>query len=122
MHTKLIFDAHLDMAWNALDYNRNLELPVEKIREFERQFEGAYPGANTVSWHALRQGRVGVTISTLLPRLFRKPGALSHYQSRESAYAACYGQLRYYRAMVAKGVIREIPDRQTLKAHVREWE
>jgi len=28
----LIFDAHLDMAWNALEWNRNLELPVHKIR------------------------------------------------------------------------------------------
>src|SRR5437016_11320924 len=23
----LIFDAHLDLAWNALDWNRNLQLP-----------------------------------------------------------------------------------------------
>lgn len=118
----LIFDAHLDMAWNALEWNRNLELPVHKIREFEKQFAGTYPGANTVSWDALRQGGVGITISTLLPRLSRKDKALSHYQSREAAYAACMGQLYYYRALVAKGVLREIPDRKTLTAHVREWE
>src|SRR5260370_78852 len=40
----LIFDAHLDMAWNALEWNRNLELPVHKIREFEKQFSGVDPG------------------------------------------------------------------------------
>jgi membrane dipeptidase len=118
----LIFDAHLDMAWNALEWNRNLEWPVHKIREFERQFSGVNPGPNTVSWHALREGRVGITISTLLPRLHRKDKALSHYQSREAAYASCYGQLYYYRSLVAKGVLREIPDRKTLSAHVREWE
>jgi membrane dipeptidase len=118
----LIFDSHLDMAWNALEYNRNLELPVAKIREFEKQFAGAYPGPNTVSWDALRQGRVGITVSTLLPRLHRKPAGLSHYQSREAACASCYGQLHYYRALVAKGVLREIPDRKTLARHVREWE
>jgi membrane dipeptidase len=118
----LIFDAHLDMAWNALEWNRNLELPVHKIREFEKQFSGANPGPNTVSWDALRQGRVGITISTLLPRLHRKEKALTHYQSREAAYASCCGQLYYYRAMAAKGVLREIPDRKTLSAHVREWE
>src|SRR5260221_11103793 len=118
----LLSDAHLDMAWNALEWNRNLELPVHKIREFEKQFSGTYPGANTVSWDALRQGRVGITISTLLPRLSRKDKALSHYQSREAAYAACMGQLYYYRALVAKGALREIPDRKTLTAHVREWE
>lgn len=118
----LIFDAHLDMAWNALEWNRNLELPVAKIREFERGLDGAYPGPNTVSWHALREGRIGITISTLLPRLNRKPAVLSHYQSREAAYAACQGQLEYYRALAARGVLREIPDGLTLEAHVREWE
>ncbi|HEY3967921.1 MAG TPA: membrane dipeptidase [Planctomycetaceae bacterium] len=118
----LIFDAHLDMAWNALEWNRNLEWPVHKIREFEKQFTGINPGPNTVSWHALREGRVGITISTLLPRLHRKDKALSHYQSREAAYASAYGQLYYYKALVAKGVLREIPDAKTLSAHVREWE
>ena len=119
----LIFDAHLDMAWNALEFNRNLELPVAKIREFETQFtgNGMYPGANTVSWHALREGKVGITISTLLPRLNRK-GVLSHYQSREAAYGACHAQLKYYRALSARGVLREIPDALTLEAHVRQWE
>ena len=118
----LIFDAHLDMAWNALEWNRNLELPVAKIRQFEKQFAGINPGLNTVSWHDLRAGRVGITISTLLPRLHRKDKALTHYQSREAAYAASYAQLYYYRAMTAKGVLREIPDSKTLAAHVREWE
>src|SRR5690606_16457546 len=61
-------------------------------------------------------------VSTLLPRLHRKDKVLSHYQSREAAYGACYGQLWYYKAMVAKGVLREIPDRKTLSAHVAEWE
>src|ERR1700733_11631514 len=32
----LIFDAHLDLAWNALDWNRDLLLPVEVIRSRER--------------------------------------------------------------------------------------
>ena len=118
----LIFDAHLDMAWNALEWNRNLEWPVHKIREFEKQFSGINPGPNTVSWQALREGCVGITISTLLPRLHRKDKALSHYQSREAAYASCYGQIFYYRALATKGVLREIPDRKTLSAHVREWE
>ena len=118
----LIFDAHLDMAWNALEWNRNLELPVAKIREFEKQFKDIVPGPPTVSWDALRKGRVGITVSTLLPRLHRRDKVLSHYQSREAAYGACYGQLYYYKSLVAKGVLREIPDAETLEAHVREWE
>ena len=118
----LIFDAHLDMAWNACEWNRDLELPVSEIRKFERQFKNIIPGEATVSWHALRKGGVGVTISTLLPRLNRKDAPLSHYQSREAAYGVAMGQLAYYRAMVEKGVLREISDSGTLQAHVAEWE
>lgn len=117
----LLFDAHLDMAWNALEWNRNLELPVAKIREFERQFQGMNPGPATVSWDALRKGRVGMTVSTLLPRLHRKDKALTHYQSREAAYGAAYAQLYYYRALAGKGVLREISDRQALTEHVTSW-
>ncbi len=118
----LIFDAHLDMAWNAIEWNRNLELPVSKLREFESQFKDINPGPCTVSWEELRRGGVGITISTLLPRLSRKDKALTHYQSREAAYGCAMGQLAYYKAMAAKGVLREIPDRITLAGHVREWE
>jgi membrane dipeptidase len=118
----LIFDAHLDMAWNALDWNRDLMLPVDKMREFERQFSDIRPGEATVSWHALQEGRVGITISTLLPRLHRKDKQLSFFQSREAAYGACHGQLAYYRAMIERGVLREIPDKKTLDKHVAQWE
>lgn len=120
--TKLIFDAHLDMAWNAIEWNRDLMLPISEMRKFESQFENIVPGDPTVSWHELRRGRVGMTISTLLPRLHRKDGALTHYQSREAAYGCCMGQLAYYRAMVQRGVLREIPDAAALNEHVAAWE
>ena len=32
----LIFDAHLDLAMNALEWNRDLTRPVEEIRARER--------------------------------------------------------------------------------------
>jgi len=118
----LLFDAHLDMAWNALDYNRNLTLPVSEIRQFEKRFTDIIPGENTVSWTELRRGRVGTIIATLLPRLHRQDKPLTFFQSREAAYAASCGQLAYYRAMIERGEIREIADRETLDKHVGEWE
>src|SRR5262245_35303678 len=33
----LIFDAHLDLAWNALDWNRDLRLSVADIRKREKE-------------------------------------------------------------------------------------
>ena len=118
----LIFDAHLDMAWNALEWNRDLMLPVGKIREFESHFTDIRPGDSTVSWHALREGRVGISICTVLPRLHRKDKELSHFQSREAAYGVCHGQLAYYRAMIERGVLRDIPNKETLDKHVAQWE
>lgn len=117
----LVFDAHLDMAWNAVEWNRNLELTVAELRQFEKHFSGIIPGDCTVTWPELKRGGVGVIIATLLPRLHRKDKELTFPQSREAAYAIAYGQLAYYRAMVRKGVIREVPDKAALDAHVAEW-
>ena len=119
---RLIFDAHLDMAWNALEWNRDLLKSVAELREFENQFEGITPGDCTVSWEELRQGRIGMTISTLLPRLHRKDAVLTHFQSRDAAYGAAHGQLAYYRSMVERGVLREITDSASLREHVTAWE
>ncbi|MEZ6066233.1 MAG: hypothetical protein R3B90_11130 [Planctomycetaceae bacterium] len=116
-----IFDAHLDLAWNALEWNRNLELPVREIRRFEQHFDGEYPGPPTVSFPELRRAGIGIVIATLLPRLHRRASPLTFYQSREAAHAAALGQLAYYRAMCRKGVLRELSTGPDLRAHADLW-
>lgn len=118
----LIFDAHLDMAWNALEWNRDLMSPVREIRRFERHFSDIIPGDCTVSWVELKRGGVGLIIATLLPRLHRKDKPLTFPQSREAAYGLAHGQLAYYHAMTARGVIRPIENRTALEEHVRQWQ
>jgi len=117
----LIFDAHLDLAWNAVEWNRNLELPVQEIRAFEKQFEGIVPGDCTVSFPELLRGNVGVVIATLLPRLHRKDAAMTFYQSREAAFGSAHAQLAYYQALIHKGVLRALSDAATLADHVQNW-
>ncbi|HVW00942.1 MAG TPA: membrane dipeptidase, partial [Planctomycetaceae bacterium] len=112
---------HLDMAWNALEWNRDLLLPVSKIRDFEQQYEEISAGPATVSWDALRQARVGIVVCTLLARLNRRHKDLSVYQSHESAYAACHGQLAYYRALDERGVLKEIADKSSLEQVLVDW-
>src|SRR5712691_8499694 len=103
----IIFDAHLDLAWNALDWNRDLRLPVAEIRKREegQTFKGR--GCNTVSFPELRRGKVGVFIATLLARLLRVGAmpAIQRFTTMESAYATAYGQLAYYRALEQQGVL-----------------
>jgi membrane dipeptidase len=120
----IIFDAHLDLAWNAIDWNRDLRLPVEQIRRAEQGMQGKGRGCNTVSFPELRRGKVAVFIATLLPRLLRPNlmPAIQRYSSMPAAYAAAYGQLAYYRALEQEGLLRWIKDAATLDAHVKAWQ
>ncbi len=120
----IVFDAHLDLAWNAIDYNRNLLSPVAEIRKIEDGMTGNGRGCNTVSFPELRRGKVAIFIATLLARLLRpnQIPAIQRYSSMPAAYAAAYGQLAYYRALEQQGVLRWIKDKKTLEAHVRSWE
>jgi len=122
----LIFDAHLDLAWNAIDWNRDLLLPVAEIRRREREagLTEKARGCNTVSFPELRRGKVATFIATLLARQVR-PGlvpAFQRYDCMEAAYAAAQGQLAYYRALEKRGTLRWIKDRRDLEAHVGAWE
>src|SRR5262249_14414595 len=120
----LIFDAHLDLAWNAIDWNRDLRLPVADIRRAEQGMDGKGRGGNTGSFPELRRGKVAVFIATLLARLLRPNlmPAIQRYASMEAAYAAAYGQLAYYRALEQEGLLRWIKDWPTLETHVRAWQ
>jgi membrane dipeptidase len=121
----LIFDAHLDLAWNALDWNRDLRLPVSEIRKRERDLgiPGKGRGENTVSFPELRRGGVGLFIATLLARQAQTnvPAVLQRYQHMEAAYAATHGQMTYYRLLEQQGVLRWIKDAPSLDAHLRAW-
>src|SRR5207244_4644233 len=122
----LIFDAHLDLAWNALDWNRDLRLPAADIRRRERE-QGMTEkgrGVNTVSFAELRRGGVGIFIATLLARLLRANlmPAIQRYENMTAAYACAHGQMAYYRALEAEGYLRWITDWPSLRDHVRGWQ
>lgn len=121
----IIFDAHLDLAWNAIEWNRDLLQPVAEIRRYEREqgMTEKARGCNTVSFPELRRGKVALFIATLLARWLRPSGQLAYqrYRSMEAAYAAAYGQLAYYRALEAQGILTWIKDRRGLDAHVHAW-
>jgi membrane dipeptidase len=122
----LIFDAHLDLAWNALDWNRDLRLAVRDIRRRERELglEGKGRGQNTVSFPELRRGGVGLFIATLLARLTRPNliPAIQRYESMQAAYAAAHAQMAYYRILEEEGTLRWIRTARDLRAHIEAWQ
>src|SRR5205085_4216112 len=110
--------------WNAIDWNRDLRLPVADLRRAEQGVVGKGRGCNTVSFPELRRGKVALFIATLLARLLRPNlmPTIQRYSSMPAAYAAAYGQLAYYRALEQEGLLRWIKDWPTLDAHVRAWQ
>ena len=121
----IVFDAHLDLAWNAIDWNRDLTQSVGEIRARESASKDLVfkaMGRNTVSFPALRQAKAAVVIATVLPRLFRANlmPAIQRYSTMEAAYGASMGQLGYYRGMVEAGQLRWIKDWPSLEAQVND--
>src|SRR5579859_5276081 len=99
----LIIDAHLDLAWNALQWNRDLTCSVTTIRTQENLTPGKGRGLGTVALPELRQGRVALCIATLLARSTGRPQAHIDFATPLQAYAVAHGQLAYYRALEQAG-------------------
>ena len=64
----LIIDAHLDLAWNALQWNRNIQHSVYTIRTGESNLSGPGRGQGTVALPEMSKGRVALCFATLLAR------------------------------------------------------
>ena len=57
--TRLIIDTHLDLAWNAVSYNRDLTLAVEAIRRREQGMtDEPGRGKATISLMELRRASI----------------------------------------------------------------
>ncbi len=119
----LIFDAHLDIALNALVYNRDLTIPAHATRKqelAERLTEKGY-AASTVAFPEMRAGGVGLCLATVLARVKPQQGSRLDYRTHASAYAHAQGELAYYRELERLGIIRMIRDWPALERHAAEW-
>ncbi len=117
----LIVDAHLDLAWNALQWNRDLRQSVYTIRTQEVAVPGPGRGQGTVSLPELRRGRVALCFGTTLARSTGRPVDHVDYLSPAQACAAAQGHLAYYRALERQGHGRLLTDLGLLNRHLGEW-
>ena len=118
----LIIDAHLDLAWNALQWNRDLQQSVYNIRIQEQQLTEPGRGQNTVALPELRKGRVALCFATVLARSTGQPSPNVDYSSPLQAYAVVQGQLKYYSALQEAGEIRLIRNLSDLDEHISAWQ
>lgn len=120
----LIFDAHLDLAMNALEWNRDLTRPVAQLRAVEQGLtDKPDRGNGTVSLPEMRRGRVGLCVATLIARIEHNAySPVFGWRSPAQAWAQINGQAAWYRAMEEAGEMKQIRDLSGLQNHVGLWE
>ena len=125
----VLFDAHLDLAWNALSFNRDLTLEIPALRQAEAHLtDEPGRGGCTVTLPELRQAQVAICVATLLARSGPEPPNKPPFRrtdldfsSPSIAYATAQGQLAYYRLLEAQGHLRMLRTAQDLDDHWVQW-
>ena len=116
----LIVDAHLDLSMNALEWNRDLTLPVAAINAREAGLtDKPDRGLATVSMPELRRGNVGLVVATQIARYVAPDNPLPGWHSPAQAWAQTQGQLAWYQAMEAAGEMVQIHNLPTLEQHLQ---
>jgi membrane dipeptidase len=119
----VILDAHLDLAMNALEWNRDLSRPIEEIRAREQgQTDKPDRGQGTVSFVEMRSGGIGLCVATQIARYVGPGNPLPGWHSQEQAWAMTQAQLAWYRSMEDRGELVQIRDRAGLEHHLGTWD
>ncbi|UIR57375.1 dipeptidase [Sphingobacterium sp. SRCM116780] len=117
-----IFDAHLDLSMNAMEWNRDLRLSITDLNDREMGMQDRPDrGKATVSFGELRKGNIGLVVATQIARYIAQGSALPGWNSPEQAWAQTQGQLAWYKAMEQDGQMRMIKTKTDLEQHLSLW-
>lgn len=120
---KFIFDAHLDLSMNALEWNRDLTQSVKAINQAElKMTDKPDRGKATVSLKAMRKGNIGLCMATQIARYVKPENPLPGWNSPAQAWAQTQGQMAWYFAMETAGEMVQITDAKALQDHLDCWE
>jgi membrane dipeptidase len=119
----LVFDAHLDISMNAVEWNRDLTQPLDEIRDREAlKLDYLDRGKGVLSLDEMRKGEIGLCIATQIGRYVAPGNDLPGWHSPEIAWAHTQAQLAWYRMMEEAGQMVQITNRDELNSHVELWE
>ena len=130
---KWLIDGHLDLAWNALGWNRDITLELDDLNRLEAKLaDHPARGRATTTLPEMRRGGVAVCQATLLSRAktvsrwdeFAQgpPRSNLDWYTQEIASAVARGQLSYYELLERRGLLRRIRTRADLDDHWERWE
>jgi len=115
-------DAHLDLSMNAMEWNRDLRLPVGDIRKREAGLADKPDRAKgTVAFPELRRGNTGLVVATQIARYVAPGNSLPGWHSPQQAWAQTQAQLAWYKEMEAAGEMVMIKNKAALDAHLSLW-
>lgn len=118
----LIFDAHLDLSMNAMEWNRDIRLPLVEIRRRELGMTDKPDRTrNTVSLPEMRRARIGLCVATQISRYSGRFSKLPGWSSPEQAWAQTQGQLAWYRTMEECGELMQLRTGSEVEAHAARW-
>jgi len=117
-----IFDAHLDLAMNAMEWNRDLRQPIKDINEREKGLADKPDRGNaTVCLPELRKGNIGLVVATQIARYVEPGSSLPGWHSPGQAWAETQAQLAWYKAMEEQGEMVQVKDLRSLNIHLDIW-
>ena len=118
-----IFDAHLDLSMNALEWNRDLTQPLAVIRQREKGLtDKPDRGKGTVAFEEMRRGNIGLCVGTQIARYVKSGSVLPGWSSPAQAWAQTQGQLAWYKAMEDMGQLIQIRTARELEQHLNLWQ
>jgi len=121
-NVSLIFDAHLDLSMNAMEWNRDIRLPLVEIRRRELGLNDLPDRTrNVVCFPEMRRGRIGVCVATQIARYSGRFSKLPGWSSPEQAWAHTQGQLAWYRTMEEAGEMVQLRTWPEVEAHAALW-
>ena len=117
-----IIDAHLDLAMNAMEWNRDLRQSVLDIRKREEGLKDKPDrGKGTVGLPELRKGNIGLVAATQIARYIEPGNGLPGWNSPGQAWAQTQAQLAWYKTMEKEGEMIMIKDADGLEKHISSW-
>jgi membrane dipeptidase len=121
MTDPFLIDAHLDLALNALEWNRDLTRPIAEIRAAESALnDKAGRGHGTVCLPEIRRAGIGLAVVTQIAKVKHADNfsPLNTWQSPAQAWAMTQAQFAWYREMEEIGEIKLISNKPDLERHI----
>lgn len=117
-----IFDCHLDLAMNAIEWNRDLKKTVKQIRSREEGMTDKLDRAKgVVALPELRRGNIGLVVATQIARYVEPGSALPGWNSPEIAWGITQAQLAWYHSMEDQGEMVQITNLVQMEKHIALW-